>query len=271
MINHAARNVRCAAIACAFALVPCAALRAQTNDEARLTLGISAGYIAPAKLWDVANQPIFSQFAPPDLFHITRELRSDITVSGHATYFGTPHLGVTGEFTYLGLGNSDGCTVVQDSGDLELQTVCNALSGNLGSGSVTTVSGGLVYRPLSRSFLQPYFMGIVGLAFTPSSTIAMRSVYGSIGDTSLILTVYKDDNWAAVRPSWTAAFGISTAPSSGYQLRLEARDTWLPLGEVTGPTIGQGFQPDSKTVIKSFFSVLIGFDVVLAKQRGRRY
>src|SRR5665213_2472438 len=42
------------------------ALAAQTHDESRLTLGMSAGYIGTAVLWDVANQPIISVFDTPD-------------------------------------------------------------------------------------------------------------------------------------------------------------------------------------------------------------
>ncbi|MES1259225.1 MAG: hypothetical protein ABUL71_01425 [Gemmatimonadota bacterium] len=45
----------------------------------------------------------------------------------------------------------------------------------------------------------------------------------------------------------------------------------MGLGVVTGPTSGQGYVPPSKTAMKGFTSVLVGFDVVLAKQRGRRY
>lgn len=271
MNQNASKVLRSIGWASVLLIAPWRAAGAQTNDEARLTLGIAAGFIGSTTLWDIPSQPIFSPFNEPDLFHLHRDMHSDITISGHATYYGGPHLGLTAEFTYLGLGTSDGCTVVHDNGNVELQAVCDALKGTLGTASTTVVNGGIIYRPLSRTFLQPYFKGVVGLAFTPSSTVAMRSVYGAIGDTSLILTVYKDDDWKEIRPSWTVGFGVSTAPSSGYQIRVEARETWLTLSEVTGPTTGQGFVPPHQSVIKMFPSILIGFDVVLAKQRGRRY
>jgi opacity protein-like surface antigen len=249
-----------------------ASLHGQTNDQARLTLGIAAGFIGSTSLWDVPNQPVYLASSPdPDIFHLHRELKSDITVSGHATYFGSPHLGVTGEFTYLGLGSSDACDVVHDNGNVELAAVCSALKGTLGSASTTVIQAGLVYRPLSRAALQPYAKLMGGLAFTPSSSIALQSIYGAIADTELIVTIYKDDNWKSIRTSWTAALGISTAPSQGYQLRVEARETWLPLSAVTGPTSGQGYVPPSKTVIKGIPSIMVAFDIVLAKQRGRRY
>jgi opacity protein-like surface antigen len=259
--------------ACGIALLvaPAWSVSAQTNDEARLTLGIAAGFIGSHLLWDIPNQPVASSFDSPDIFHLRREVRSDISISGHATFYRGPHLGFTGEFTYAGLGTSDGCQVVQDGGDPELAAACDALKENLGSASVTLIQGGLVYRPLARAGLQPYFKGLVGLAFTPISTIETRSFYGSIADTSLILTIYTDDSWKELRPTWTAALGVSTAPSSGYQLHVEVRQSWLPLGVVTGPTSGQGFVPPHKTAIKGFTSVLVGFDIVLEKRRGRRY
>lgn len=270
MIQRPAKTFCRAAGTIALVLAPVGALRAQTSDEARLTLGIAAGYIGSLTLWDVPNQPIASANSPA-IFHLRRETHSDISISGQATFYRGPHFGFTGEFTYVGLGNTDSCNLVQDGGDVELVAACNALQGAQGSASTTLVQGGVVFRPLARSFLQPYFKGIVGLAFTPSSTIMTRSTYGSIGDTALILTIYKDDNWKAVRPAWTAVFGISTAPSSGYQLHIEVRESWLPLGVVTGPTTGQGFVPPHKSVIKGFPSILVGFDIVLEKRRGRRY
>jgi hypothetical protein len=252
-------------------LVLAAPLRAQTTDESRLILGIAAGYIGSQPLWDVPNQPIASTFDPPDIFHLHRETHSDISISGQFTYFKGPHLGFTGEFTYVGLGNSDSCTLVQNNGDLDLIAACGALNGATGSASTTLVQGGLIYRPLSRSFLQPYIKGLVGMAFTPTSLIETVSTYGAIADTALVLTIYQDDHQHELRPTWTAVFGISTAPSSGYQIHVEVRDSWLPLTVVTGPTSGQGFTPPNKTTIFGFPSILVGFDIVLARQRGRRY
>jgi hypothetical protein len=99
----------------------------------------------------------------------------------------------------------------------------------------------------------------------------MTSVYGAIGDTLLTLEIYHDDKTREIRPTWTLGAGFSTAPSSGYQIRFEVRETWMTQTVVTGATSGQGFVPPTKTVLKAFPSAMIGFDVVLAKRRGRRY
>jgi hypothetical protein len=271
MIERPAKTVRPAACAVALLLAPITALHAQTNDESRLTFGISAGYIGSRTLWDIPAQSIAAAFDPPDLFHLHRETHSDISLSGHFAYYPSPHIGFAGEFTYVGLGTADSCSIVQDGGDPELQAACGALQGTYGSASTTLIQAGMIYRPLTRSFLQPYFKGLAGIAFTPSSTIQMISNYGSIGDTALIITIYEDPDWKELRPTWTAAIGVSTASNAGYQLHVEARESWLPLGVVTGATSGQGFIPPHKTVLVGFPSILVGFDIVLEKRRGRRY
>lgn len=270
MIQHFATSRRYGVVIITLLLTPVLAAGAQTNDEARLTMGISAGWIASAQLWDIPSQQIVSTFDSPSFYHLHRELRSDITISGHGTYFRGPHLGFTGEFTYLGLGTTDACSVIQDGGDVSLVDACNAINGEQRPSSATSVQGGIVLRPFTRSFIQPYGQILGGLAFTPSSTVEMTSVYGAIGDTLLTLEIYHDDHTREIRPTWTVAAGFATAPSSGYQIRLELRDTWLPQTLVTGP-VPQGKVPPTRTVIKSFPSIMLGFDVVLEKRRGRRY
>ncbi|MGH7592562.1 MAG: hypothetical protein ACRELE_01715 [Gemmatimonadales bacterium] len=271
MIQSIARTRRYGGLVAALLLTWRAGAAAQTNDEARLTMGGSAGWIGSTQLWDIPTQPILSIFDGPDIFHLHRELRSDITISGHGTYFRGPHLGFTGEFTYLGLGTTDACSVVQDGGDVELLAACKALNGEQRPASVTNVQAGVVIRPLTRTFIQPYAAAMGGVAFTPSSTVSMTAVYGAIADTLLTLIVYPDDHAREIRPSWTLAAGFATAPSAGYQLRFEIRETWMPQTVITGATSGQGFVPPTRSVIKAFPSILVGFDVVLQKRRGRRY
>jgi hypothetical protein len=246
----------------------------RTNDQARLAVGISGGYVSSLHLWDV-DQPICSVglSCNAEIWHLTRELRSDISLSGSVTYFPRPHFGFTGEFTYLGLGSTDGCTIVHDNGDPDLAAACNALKGDQRPASVTTMQGGAIYRPLTRTLIQPYFKGMAGLAFTPLSTVEMESIYGVVADTAVLqLTVYRDPAWKPIRVSASLAAGFATAPSSGYQIRAEVRETWLPLSMVAGPVSeGQGFVPSITHAFRHVISVMVGFDVVLEKNRGRRY
>jgi hypothetical protein len=259
----------------AFAVtIPVAAIHAQTHDESRLVIGISAGWIGSAPLWDVPNQPVYSSVEPgnPSIYHLTSTVQSNLTVSGSATYFGGGgHVGLTGEFTYLGLGTTDGCVLTHDDGDAFLEAACTYLQGHESSSSTTAVQGGLLLRPFTRTGVQPYVKGMVGVTFTPESPITTVATTGFLADTAYNLTVYTDDSWKEIHPTWTAGFGVSTAPGAGYQIHAEIRETWAYLSEITGPSAGQGYVPPHRTVIKGFPSILIGFDVVLEQRRGRRY
>lgn len=264
----------CTACTAFAAMIPVVAIRAQTHDESRLVIGIAAGWIGSTTLWDVANQPVYSsvELGDPSIYHLTSTIQSNLTVSGSATYYGGGgHLGLTGEFTYLGLGTTDGCVLTHDDGDAFLEAACSDLQGNQTSSSTTAVQGGLVLRPFTRSGVQPYLKGMVGLTFSPESPITTVATTGFIADTAYNLTVYTDDSWKEIHPTWTAAIGLSTAPGAGYQIHAEIRDTWTYLSEITGPTAGQGYVPPHRTVIKGFPSILVGFDVVLEQRRGRRY
>jgi len=271
------------------ALLPVRNLCGQTNDAARLSFGISIGRVGSANLWDVPDQPIVSTFAPsPDVFHLKRQFRPGLTVSGQLTYFANPRIGFAGELTYISPKRHDTCTVVQDDGDASLIAACNAItfgdSTIVQAGNdadpipkfvlqsprilpVTAVLGGVILRPWTRGLFQPFVKALAGIAFTPSSTILTRAFYSS----SDVLTVYQDDHWKSIRPTATLAGGFHTAPNHGYQFEVEVRESWFAQSVVTGPSIYQGLNPPSKAVIKGFTSIMAGFDVVLAKRRGRRY
>ena len=54
-------------------------------------------------------------------------------------------------------------------------------------------------------------------------------------------------------------------------IRWEVRDNYLGLVKVTGTTTGANLIPPHETVYKHLFSIHIGFDVILERERGRRY
>lgn len=247
-------------------------LSAQTHDDPRLIIGISAGEIGSRSLWVVPMQPVYSDFEDtPTEYRLSRSIQSDITMAGSATYFRNPHFGLTGEFVYLGMGTTAGCQIAQDDGDPFLENACAGLNGTQVSASVTAAQAGVVYRFLSHTLIQPYIKAVGGVAFTPSSTVETVATAGFIGDTADNLTIYTDPSWKTVRGVWTAGFGISTAPSSGYQIHAEVRETWIALPAVTGATQGQGFPPPTASSSHNYLSVLVGFDVVLEQRHGRRY
>ena len=258
-------------------------LAAQTIDWARVTIGLSAGIQASSSLWDVADQPILSSNAPahypPDLFHLDRKIRSGLTVAAQATHFSSPHFGLTAEFTYLGLKLQDICVVSRDGGDAELAAACAAVGSSQHSAgqavdqsaSTTLFQAGVVVRPFKPATLQPFFKAMAGFATTPRSTVAMTSTYGAIADTALSLGIYQDYRWSQTRPVFTVAAGITTAATSGLLVNFDVRETLLTQAVVDGPTTAQYLVPANHLVVKAIPSVLLGLELVLKRDRGKRY
>ncbi len=245
-----------------------------TSDEARLVVGISAGWIGGHHLWDVTGQRLPQQF--PGLYDtvaLGRSERENLTMTGEVTYYGGEHFGWTGEFTYIGAGLTDACTFAHPSNDTYNQQVCGALDGREEPASTVTLAGGVNYRPTGRTQFQPYFRAVAGLSLMPRST---RAVVVNFYDPSGNLTegdVYVDNNWSELRPTGALGFGIATAPSQGYQLSVEFRETWVRVSNVTGPTAPPytGIDAPHTGAWLRLPSLTVGFSVVLQKSRGRRY
>ncbi|MGH7701456.1 MAG: hypothetical protein ACREMO_00030, partial [Gemmatimonadales bacterium] len=64
--------------------------------------------------------------------------------------------------------------------------------------------------------------------------------------------------------------GLTAAVARGYQLRMEARDNYVGLQRVKQAGI-EGTLPPHGVKGKHIFSLLMGFDVVLERRRGKRY
>jgi hypothetical protein len=274
-------------------------LAAQTTDWSRLTIGISIGAHAGASLWDVANQPILSseddpelaaRFPyPPDQFGLHRDVHSGLSLAANVTRFSSAHFGLTVEFAYLGINLHDACTVTHDGGDPDLATACATIgtSARVGatndqvgitvdqSSSAILLQGGAVLRPFKPGALQPFLKAMIGLATTPRSTVYMESIYDvhveGVQPNSVGLIIYQDYGWKQVRPVFTAGAGLTTAASSGLQIHLEARESFMSQSIVTGPSTAQNEVPPNQSVLKGFLSVLVGLEVVLKRQHGKRY
>jgi hypothetical protein len=250
------------------------AVTAQTTDEARLVVGIAAGWIGGHNLWGVPRQPLLTPFPGViDTLALSRDIRSNITLSGQMTYFRGDHFGLTAEFTYVGLGFTDYCAHIYDTGNQYNGQVCTALDNREEPASAVTLGGGITYRPTGRTHMQPYARGVVGVTLMPRST---RSVVVDFFDANNNLTegqIYVDNHWTELRPTGTLGIGIATAPSLGYQLRVEFRETFVHIATVTGatPPPYAGFDPPSRGTWLALPSLMVGFDIVLAKSRGRRY
>jgi hypothetical protein len=278
-IRHWHACIRVSSVAAVIGLlIPALALRAQTINDARFTVGVTFGDIGSNYSWDVPIQLISSsnvvrQGLPflPDSFHLHRATGSSATFSARVTYFPGPHIGFVGELQYLGLRASTSCSVVADNGDPDLPNACRSITDAPKTGAISVIEGGLVLRPMVRSVLQPYVAGLIGMAQTPSSIVKVESNTFSTTGGAAVLTVYTDPDWASIRPAGAVAAGFTTAAGTHFLFRFEVRDTWLSLPAVTGPTPEQGSRPPTRSVLSGHPSAVIGFDVVLGMRRGKRY
>jgi hypothetical protein len=250
-------------------LLGAAPASSQTHDEARLTVGVAVGYIHGTSLWSVDRQPIINSDRNQDLLNIQRTLTSNLTLSAQATFYRSSHLGYTAEFTYIGLGTEDACELAGSPGGDIGGPACLALKGDTRPASAVSVMGGAVWRPISHTAAQPYVKGMLGAALVPHSTLLLAANWGALLENRM--EIYTGTSSHMIRPAATIGAGIATAPSAGYQLSIEVRETWAMMPVVTGPTQYQLLVPPSANRIKSFPSFLVGLSIVLERQRGRRY
>jgi hypothetical protein len=83
--------------------------------------------------------------------------------------------------------------------------------------------------------------------------------------------IYNDPNKNRVEFYGQLAAGFSFAAGRGYRFRLEARDNSAQLPVPAGPSDPLTGSFPRGSVGKHLFSVVVGFDVLLEKKRGRRY
>jgi hypothetical protein len=87
----------------------------------------------------------------------------------------------------------------------------------------------------------------------------------------VLLTIYDDDSDTRVSPSFGLGIGVTFALARAYHLRFEVRDNIVGVQEVTGATPGPRVIPPHKEKFQQLFSLLVGLDVILERDRGRRY
>ncbi|HRX17995.1 MAG TPA: hypothetical protein P5135_02965 [Gemmatimonadales bacterium] len=240
----------------------------RTNDESRLVVGLNLGYIGGGELWGT-TQPIPANNAQTDQFGLSRNLRGNITMSGHLIYFPRPTLGISGELVYLGLGTTSQCRLLTTTGDVFNRLACDALVGKEGSASAIGLLAGGVWRPVPRGDVQLYVKGQGGLALVPRSTTSLISFFGI--EDEFALPIYTEDGSRVAAPIGTLSFGLATAPNNGYQFSVEFRATAVQLQVVEGPAARGDFNPVVGSAWQVLPSVTLGFDIVLEKRRGRRY
>lgn len=243
------------------------------GDQATITLGLTAGYVGGASLWQVPNQPFIPGIGlPADTLDISDVISPNFGFGMTSTYYKNSTLGFTGEIMLLGAGTQLNCQVKSSTGNPTTDELCTSISNQGTTGSSVTFSLGAAARLASRSAVSPYFTVRGGAIITDQSTILVEADTLINDSTFETITVYDDQNRTMVNWYVQLAAGASFAIAKGYRLRVEARDNIFPVAVVTGPDLPTiGATPPNAMATKQLFSLMIGFDVVLERKRGRRY
>jgi hypothetical protein len=248
---------------------PASALSQATKDQARLVFTVSGGVLIGRHLWFVGAQPV-DFITPADTLALSRRIRSNISIGFGGTYFPGENLGLTVEGTLIGLGFEDQCRLVFSSGSGDVATACQSIQGATKSASAVAISAGPVFRVNSRSLLSPYARASLGLIFSNQSAVRTIGRFPTPDGFSQLI-VYDDDHESRVEPALTLGAGFTAVVGRGYQLRWEVRDNIVGVQRVTGASPEARTVPPHERTYKHLFSMMIGFDVVLERRRGRRY
>ncbi|MBA3554225.1 MAG: hypothetical protein H0W29_05655 [Gemmatimonadales bacterium] len=238
----------------------------RTGDRAQLVFTISGAYIDGKGLWAVPSQSLQEGGFTTDLA-LSRSIQNTLGAALAATYYPANNFGLSAEAFLLGLGYDDACRVTSTDNSARIVEVCENLDQQDKSAAAAAFSVGGIFRVASREFISPFARANVGLAVTNQSSLLTEGVARN----GALLAIYTDAAGTRVRPSFGLGLGATMVLSRGYHLRWEVRDNIVGLDRITGPTAGLSQNPPHETVYKHLFSVMIGLDVILERQRGRRY
>jgi len=249
---------------------PAAAQR--TGDRARLVFTVSGAYIQGRGLWTVPSQPVQEVVTGggtpvTDNFLLNRSVKGSLGAGFSGIYFPGEHVGLTADFVLLGLGYDDACQLLGPAQSTRNAQVCEDIDEQEKSAAAVTVSAGGVFRFFSREFISPFARVNAGLLFSNQSSILTQGVTNS----GVLLTIFEDEKRTRVSPALALGVGATMPIGRAYHLRWEVRDNIVGIEAVTGPTSAPRFEPPHERKYKHLFSVLIGIDVILERNRGRRY
>ncbi len=239
-----------------------------TRDQARLVFTVAGAFTGRSSLWEVAGQPVARRSTGLDTLDLQRRIRSTLGLMFSGMYFPRDVLGLGVEAFLIGIGFVDDCRITSlGAPDPRTQDLCGSIDGQEKSASAVLVSAGPVFRVNSRRTISPYFRVQPGLVVASQSPIRTEGTL----DTGDRFIVYRDEKTTRITPGVVFGLGMTAQVGKGYQLRWEIRDNYVGLATVEGPTARDGALPSFQTSYKHLWSVVVGFDVVLERRRGRRY
>jgi hypothetical protein len=239
----------------------------RTGDRARLIFTVSGAYVQGKGLWTVRDQPVLDGPSTIDHLGISRSIMPTFGAGLSGTYFAGEHVGLTADAFLLGLGYEDNCTLITGVQSAQTAEVCDDIDDNERRAAAVTLSGGAVFRVYSREAISPFARVNAGLLFSNRSSVLTQG----FSNEGVQLTIYDDEKDTRVAPALAIGVGASMPLGRAYHLRWEVRDHIVGVERVTGASADARFEPPHERTFKHLFSVLIGIDVVLERQRGRRY
>ena len=259
-------------MAAALLVASVASVEAQaTGDRSRLVFTVSGAYVQGRGLWTVNGQPVQQSVddttSITDLYTINRSIKRTFGAGFSGTYYPGETIGLTADAFLLGLGFDDSCRLAEPVESARNREICNDIDQQEKSAAAVTLSTGAVFRFFSRELISPFARVSAGLLFSNQSSVLTQGVRND----GVLLTIYEDSDRTRVSPSFALGVGATMPIGRAYHLRWEVRDNIVGIETVTGPTSAPRFEPPHERRYKHMFSVLIGIDVVLERNRGRRY
>ncbi len=250
------------------AIRPAPAAAQRTGERARLVFTVSGAYIGGSGLWTVPQQPIEDQL-PADTLFLSRSIKRTFGAGFAGTYYPGAHVGLSAEAFLIGLGYEDTCRITPGDNARNV-SACRSINLRDRSAASVAFSVGGIFRVASREFISPFVSAGAGFLFNNQSSI-LTSGFVSTSTENGEFVVYDDDNRTRIRPAFRLGGGATVALGKAYHLRIEVRDNIVGIERVTGvkPTLDQ--IPPHENVYKSLWSLHVGVDVILERQRGRRY
>ncbi len=258
-----------AAIAVALLMAQRAPLAAQrTRDRPTLIFTVSGARLGGSALWTVPDQIVDIGPLADDHFRLSRSVKRTFGAAFTATYFQGQHLGLTAEAFLVGLGYDDACQILGTPVSSDNIERCRFVDERSRSAAAVVASVGSLYRFGPREFISPFIRAGLGILINNQSPLLLTAQTNR-GE---LLMIYDDESRGTrLRPAIALGVGTTIAMSATYHIRWEIRDNILGIQALTGPVTVVGQIPPSNTVYKHIFSLNVGLDVILERQRGRRY
>lgn len=255
---------------------------AQTPEDPRLVFTTFAGYIGTGSLWQLNRQPATVVSGDMDTLTLGRVFAPGFALGLGVQLFRSPRVGYAVEIAFLGTTTESRCrpvgTYAVDSEHVN-QQACEDLQGTRVRTNAVALQGGVIWRALTRGAVQPYLRAAAGTAILGGSFVETRgrvAISGAIDSTGSPIRsrVFLDEKTRS-ELTWeaTLAAGATLEMAPGYQLRFELRNVIFSAPVVTGAAnprdIDVAAQVGRKTI--QLPSLTVGFDIVLERQRRRRY